>query len=76
MNSLFSSLFIPNPLCAFVSLCEPSPDMDIGSVYSVVPYPLKFSTADGSQKWEFLEAENWPIFYGPGDFLALYRNAC
>ena len=28
--------------------------LDIRFVYSVVPYPFKFSTADGSKKWEFL----------------------
>jgi hypothetical protein len=34
------------------------------SVYSVVSYPLKFSTAEGSKKWEFIEAENRTVFYG------------
>ncbi len=30
----------------------------------MVPFPIKFSTAEGSQKWEFLEAEKWTIFHG------------
>ncbi len=27
-------------------------------------YPFKFSKADGSKKWEFLEAKNRTVFYG------------
>ena len=36
------------------------------SLYSVVSYPLRFSMADGFQKWGFLEEENRTVFYGLG----------
>jgi len=39
---------------------------DIGYSFPFFPWFLFPSsiTADGFKKWEFLEAENWPVFYG------------
>ena len=54
-------LFVPLCLCMSLPLI-----VSVYSVYSVVSYPLKFSTADGFKKWEFLEAENRTVFYGLG----------
>ena len=63
MNRLEKREFLSDSLCLCVSLPL---IVSVYSVYSVVSYPLKFSTADGSKKWEFLEAENRTVFYGLG----------